>query len=224
MSSTPRREPRSSLDATTLASTVTKKKAQPAGKSMRVVSLSMVATFLDVSRNTVLSWVRQGCPVEREPVGKGDSYELDLADVINWRMAQAVDAAVEKASAAAKIPLPPGGSFDGLETKDEADTRRARALANMAEMDEAIKAGSVVAVYAVENMVRGDYAKLRTGLSNIGAELADKTSGITDPAQVKAVADKLVRDAIDHLVYRDPVTAGMDDEDDEGDDEARDAA
>lgn len=49
------------------------KRAKATGKASRIMSLSMVAAYFDVSRNTVLAWVRDGCPIEREATKKGES-------------------------------------------------------------------------------------------------------------------------------------------------------
>jgi phage terminase Nu1 subunit (DNA packaging protein) len=64
-----------------------------AGKSVCVMSLSDIATRFGVSRNTVMKWIADGCPVEKRPAGKGDSYELDIRAVIRWTTAQAVEEA-----------------------------------------------------------------------------------------------------------------------------------
>jgi hypothetical protein len=93
---------------------------------------------------------------------------------------------------------------DGGETEDQAKTRRARADANIAEMKEAEFAGSVVPIAVVETMISKEYATMRLKLENLGNTLAARTAQITDPAKVKATADKLVREALAALVGKIP--------------------
>lgn len=42
------------------------KKAQAAGKSVRVMSKSEIATYFDVSQNAVLRWINEGCSMKGE--------------------------------------------------------------------------------------------------------------------------------------------------------------
>ena len=83
------------------------KKSGANGKATRVMSLSLIAVHLDVSRNTVLAWKRAGCPVEREATKKGESDEMDLADVHRWRVAVEKDLTASAAKrAGGKAPTP----------------------------------------------------------------------------------------------------------------------
>lgn len=165
------------------------------GKSVRVMSSSMVATYLDVSRNTVQAWINRGCPVEREPEKKGESYELDLAAVVKWLQAQEIEKALDRAG-----PSPssvPGGPEK--ESLEEAQRRRAVALANIAEIEEAEAAGSVIPMAAAEQMVADERILVRSKFESLGSVLAGRTASITDVALVKVEADKLVSDALDAM-------------------------
>lgn len=178
-------------------SEVSFKKAGSNGKATRVMSLSMVAAMLDVSRNTVLAWKRDGCPVEKEATKKGESDQMDIAEVVRWRIAVEKEATADAARKAHGLVSPtPGGADDGGETKEQADTRRARALADIAEVEAAEAYGSVAPIARLETILREEHAAARANFENLGSALADRTAPITDPATVKEIADKLVRQAV----------------------------
>ncbi len=175
-----------------------RKPTSSTGRAERTMSASALATFLDVDRGTVKRWIDAGMPRVSEPEGKGGSYMLDVADVVKWLMG--------KAAADAK-PAPAGpGPEDGLslppgyETKEEADRRRAVALANIAEIEEEEAAKRVVPIEAVADLMAAERINARTKLENLGATLAGRTAKITDAAQIKELADRLVREAVDCLV------------------------
>lgn len=167
------------------------------GKTARTKSASEVATLLDVNRGTVKRWIDAGAPVAKEPAFEGDSYDLDVAEVVKWLQERAVTAAVD-----AGPPDDEGGPPRpaGYEDKEEADRRRAVALANIAEMEEEEKAGTVVPIDAVESLISEEILACRTKLENLGSTLAGRTARITDAAQVKALADELVAEAVACLV------------------------
>lgn len=74
-------------------------------KPERVMSLSSVATLLGVAPNTVRGWVRLGCDgIVSRPEGKGTDYRLDLAAIVEWRLAREVEKALEKAGRARGDP------------------------------------------------------------------------------------------------------------------------
>lgn len=161
------------------------------GKSVRVMSSSMVATYLDVSRNTVQAWINRGCPVEREPEKKGESYELDLAAVVKWLQAQEIEKALDRAG-----PAPSSAGGPEKESLEEAQRRRAVALANIAEIEEAEAAGAVIPMAAADQMVIDERILVRTKFENLGSVLAGRTAAITNVALVKAEADRLVAEAL----------------------------
>lgn len=186
------------------------KKSKKTGKAGRLKTQSEVAKLLDISEDKLREYRDAGLPWETEPLKQGQSYTFDLGDVFKWIIAY--ERAVledDFAEAAAK------GDGDGKEPKEEADRRRAVALANIAEIEEAKEAGAVVPIEAVITMVTEDYALLRAGLENIGNQLADRTAPITNPAQVQAIADKLVRKTVSKLVPRIPGVTPDDEEDDD---------
>jgi hypothetical protein len=190
------------------------KKSKKEGKTTRVMSLSMVAAYLDVSHDKIRVWLRDGLPYEKEPVKRGESYQFDIADVHKWVLAYERALLEEKFTEAAAMSAKAGSAPGGGETKEEADRRKAIAQANIAEIEEAKEAGAVVPIDVVITMVTDDYAQLRAGLESLGNQLADRTAPITNPAQVQTVADKLVRKTVSKLVPRIPGITPDDEDDD----------
>ena len=101
------------------------------------LSLIATAATLGVSRNTVAGWIAKGCPVvSRADRDRGVEWRLDVGQVHAWR----VDTAVREAVAGYR-------TVDGDKiTKDEADRRRAVAMAIVAEGEADQALGSVVDV------------------------------------------------------------------------------
>lgn len=208
---------RSDTGSTTVASAYFRKTTNTSGRPARLVNKTNLAIFLDLSHNTMKKWIDLGLPVVGDSSGKGDAYLIDTADAVKWVARQAYERGVEAGSEAAAMPV--GESSEpGVkgESKDEADRRRAIALANIAEIEEAQAAGDVVPVQAVADMVAEEYTLVRDGLSGLGSTLAGRTASITSEAKIKEIADKIVFSALDRLVG-DVMRAP--DEDDDSDDE-----
>ncbi|WP_449410047.1 hypothetical protein [Methylobacterium komagatae] len=81
-------------------------KAPADERKFRLKSAADTAKLLGASRNTVQGWIDAGCPTVKRPVGSGDSYVLDLREVVEWRIATEV----EEARKAARRP---SGDSDG---------------------------------------------------------------------------------------------------------------
>jgi|GEM_PF-2785190 len=69
-------------------------------RKFRLKSAADTAKLLGARRNTVQGWIDAGCPTVKRPVGSGDSYVLDLREVVEWRIATEA----EKARKAARRP------------------------------------------------------------------------------------------------------------------------
>ncbi len=149
----------------------------------RIVNRSDLATLCNVSLPTVDAWVRKDCPaVERG--SKGREWRFDLAAVIEWRIARAVEDAVS-------------GLMDeaGKVSKDEADRRRAVANAITAEVeaDEALK--SVVSRFDAESVMADFCQALRSGLSNAGSKIAGRTATVTNPNEIRDLCESEINRA-----------------------------
>ncbi|KQP91361.1 hypothetical protein ASF60_18125 [Methylobacterium sp. Leaf113] len=195
------------LGPTTPAEKYRSKPTNPSGKSVRLKSASEVATLLDVNRGTVARWKADGMPVAREPERAGDSYDIDIADVVKWLIDRAVKEAKPGPDASDPDGAPPRPA--GWEDKEEADRRRAVALANTAEMEEEL-AGTVIPIEAVADLVRDEFAACRTKLENIGSTLAGRTARIATVGKPAAGA-LLIRSMIHRTGYIGPNQKGSTD-------------
>lgn len=151
----------------------------------RLVNRAQLATLCDVSLPTVDTWVRKGCPIV-ERGSKGSPWQFDSAAVIDWRIAQAVEAATSGLL-----------DKDGRTTKDEADRRRAVANAITAEVeaDEALK--SVVSRFDAESAMADFCQALRSGLSNAGSKIAGRTATMTSPAEIRELCETEINRAFE---------------------------
>lgn len=177
---------------------LTFKRGKPNGKATRVMSLSLIAAYFDVSRNTVLGWKRDGCPIEKKATKRGESDQMDIADVISWRIA------VERRDAAigvGKKDPTPGGADDGLETEAQAKARRARAIADIAEVDAAERIGAVALIADIEAAVIERLSRVVTVIQNMPPAMAAKTAKMSDPSEIRAWADKYIRKVMRPLAW-----------------------
>lgn len=87
--------------------------ADPDDRKARLKSAAEVAKLLGAGRNTVQGWIDAGCPTVSKPVGKGDSYVLDLREVVEWRIAS------EVARARKEYARPARSSYDEDDVADD---------------------------------------------------------------------------------------------------------
>ena len=143
----------------------------------RVVNRAGLASVCGVSLPTVDAWVERGCPF-LERGSKGREWQFDTADVIEWRVASSVEAALAGYQ----------GSSDGI-TKDEADRRKAVANAIVAEVgaDEAL--GVTMRREEAEADLAAFCQVLKTGLSNAGSRIAGRASSITSATEIQELCE-----------------------------------
>lgn len=146
---------------------------------MSVHSLSQTATLLGVHRNTLSQWLREGCPaVVKADRERGVEWQLALPDIIAWRIERAVGDAVASH----------GGDGTGMSV-EEAQRRRAVALAQMAEIDLddrlqlTVERGEVVGMFA-------DFCQsLRQGVSNGFDKIASRGATITSSTEIRHMCE-----------------------------------
>lgn len=144
-------------------------------RGSKLHSLTQAAGLLGVHRNTLAKWLEQGCPaVTRADRDRGIEWELDLPQVIDWRISRAVEDAIASY-----------GGEKGSINKEQADTRRAIANAITAEVaaDEALRA--VVYRHDVETDVAAFCQVLRTGLGNASSKIAARASTVTSAPEIE---------------------------------------
>lgn len=155
----------------------------------RHVSLMQCALLLDRDRNTLMKWIRQGMPVVQEADrDRGQTWVLDLAAVVRWREEHTAGIA------AASVKTDPEGM-----PKEEADRRRAVALAGLAELELEEASRAVVKVDRVLDEVAAEYAAVRAALEAIPSKLAGRLVGATDPNAIRAEAESSIRHALSSL-------------------------
>lgn len=158
-----------------------------AERGQKTYSLLQASAILGVHRNTLGGWIEAGCPViKRADRSRGIEWQISIAQVVEWRISRAVEDALS-------------GYQDesGKITKDEADRRRAIALAITAEVaaDEALNV--VVRRQDAEADAAEFCSALRTGLSNAGAKIAARAAGISSAPEIQEMYEGEINRAFD---------------------------
>ena len=142
------------------------------------MSLLALSHALRVNRSVIEGWVKKhGCPTIRDSDGKGtgNEWQLDLADVVNWRIDH------ER-----RITLAEAGA-DGMEPKDRLIMLKIAKEANL-----------VVSVAAVEAMYERANGVARQSIMSASTRLARSMDGF--PADCVSgwtlQADEILRDVL----------------------------
>lgn len=154
---------------------------------------SDLAAFHGVSLPTVDSWVRDGCPCQREG-GKGSAYMFDSADVINWRLAKAREGRRKDGGAAGTI--------------DEAKLRHETAKAELAEIELATKRAEVVPIGHVTRQIGKLLANVRARMLAIPTKVAPVAQVAASAEEARALIEAEIRDGLTELVDAGAVLAG----------------
>lgn len=147
---------------------------------MQTHSLMHAAALLGVHKSTLQNWLAQGCPaVERGDRERGQNWKISLKDVVDWRIERAVADAVAAY----------GG--DGAEmSREEADRRRAVAIAHIAEIDlderlsNTISRSEAVAIFA------GFCQSLRSGVGSVFDKIAHRAATMTNPHEIRCLGEE----------------------------------
>ena len=139
------------------------------------ISLTKSAEIFGVSRGTLSDWIARGCPyVGKADKARGIEWSLDTAAVHKWK----VESSVKDAVAAYETE-------DGGISKEEADRRRAIALAIVAEVeaDEALK--KVMLVSDAHEMVADFCQVIKSGIGNATTKIAGRFNSSRTPAEFR---------------------------------------
>ena len=129
-------------------------------------SLVEVAGLLNVTRQTIDRWLKNGCPfVERADRNRGKDWQLSLPDVVAWREQRAVQAAIGDTSTL------------GI---DEARRRKVAAEAALAELELAKQRGEVVSIDVALQVIGDQLAVCRSRLLNLPTKLGPIVAVETD--------------------------------------------
>lgn len=155
-------------------------------KAMRQVNRQDLASLCNVSLPVVDRWVALGAPFVVRG-SKGTPWVFDISEVFAWRMDAAVKAAVEPFKAAET----------GM-SREEADRRRAVAMAIVAEIEAATAQRAVVSVEDVGRLVETEYSAMRQSLLSLPGKLADRCKGL-DRNAIRSVLQQGVDETLSHL-------------------------
>lgn len=146
---------------------------------MQTHSLSEAATLLGLHRNTLAEWLRDGCPsIEKADRTRGIEWKLALPEIMRWRIERAVADAV----------APYSGSGD-LISREEADRRRAVAVARISEIELDEKLRSVVHVADAKEVMAQFAQVVKQGGDNAFGKIAGRAALTTNPHEIRAICE-----------------------------------
>jgi len=148
------------------------------------VNKADLAQLMGVTSITIGHWVNKGCPYV-EKGGPGKTWVFDMPSVVAWREEQ--------------VALQAVGDTKSLDI-DEARRRKLAAEAAMTELDLSKRKGELVEIEEVAAAVGDDYANLRAKLLSLPVKIAPQAVGIDDAAEIQALAESLIHEALEELV------------------------
>lgn len=161
----------------------------------RTFSLIEASGILDVSRQTLAKWLHDGCPaVKKADRAAGADWELSIAQIMQWRVDRAVAATVERFE----------GKDAALISIDEAKRRKAVADMVMAEIEAEEALGGVAQIADMVGIVTTKFGELRSRLVSFCAKLAARAATMTNPAEIREMAEAEMRKALDVLTLDPP--------------------
>ena len=154
-----------------------------------VMSLAAVARIIGVQRNTLTSMIRRGCPYISKPTRKrGSEWQLNTAEVAQWRIDQAVKDAI--------------GDVSDTDI-NELRKRKLRAETIIVELDAAKARGQVGDLDEFERQVTAASIEIRTRLKQMIARVAPMVVGLKKITAIKAIladeVDQALRALADDL-------------------------
>lgn len=147
-----------------------------------IVNMGDLAVILGVSRATVQSWVKRGCPAVQKG-RNGRPWQFNTAEVIEWRSQQIANAAI--------------GETRSLDM-DEAKRRKVAAEAAMAELELAQKKGELVEIESVGELIEEEYARVRARLLGLPVKVAPALEH-ADLAEREHIIRNAVIECLDEL-------------------------
>ena len=121
-----------------------------------VVNRIKLAEIFGVAADTVTAWVKRGCPAIQRGA-KGVEWQFNTADVIQWRVSELTEQ-----------PADPSAGYD------EGQARKMQADADLAELKRDRERGKLIELQVVADVVRGEYATVRTRLGSLPGILAPR--------------------------------------------------
>ena len=161
----------------------------------KYLNLIETARHFGVSRQTVDTWIKNGCPVRRKAnQTRGLTWQLDPDAVQRWR-----DEKQARRSAGAGQLDPDDELAEAQRRKVIAEAARLEALARIEELKLAEQLGVVVQASTAIDAVATEYARVRARLLALPARLAPVLVSITDVKEAQKELKTAVMDALDEL-------------------------
>ena len=147
----------------------------------KIVSLSALAAFLGIHRNTLYSWVERGCPyVKKADRLRGIEWKFDSGEVVQWQLDQAIqDVVADNATA----------------TEDELRRRKLAAETVLAELQTAKARGEVGSLDEFERQVTNAAIEIRKRLQ----QMADRVAPMVVGLKVTEIK-RILRDEVDQAL------------------------
>jgi phage terminase Nu1 subunit (DNA packaging protein) len=148
----------------------------------KIVSLSALASILGIHRNTLYSFIERGCPyVKKADRKRGIDWKFDSAEVVQWRLDQAIqDVSADTDTA----------------TEDELKRRKLAAETVLAELQTAKARGEVGSLDEFQRQVENASIEIRTRLTQMASRVAPMIIGLKNVAEVK----RILRDEVDQAL------------------------
>lgn len=143
----------------------------------KTYSLAEAAAIIGKNRTTVKEWLDRGAPyVRKADRSSGREWQLSIADLWDWYdQYRSEQIAAQFTDQTGQI------------TKEEADRRRAIALAITAEVDAAQALDQVVSRQDAEADLAAFCQALRNGLTSAIARIASRATMITNAAEIQSL-------------------------------------
>ena len=147
----------------------------------KIVSLTEMASILDVHRNTLYLMVDRGCPyVQKANKSRGQDWKFNSAKVVQYRVNQAVNDAKVTAEQA---------------STDELRRRKLAAETVITELDAAKARGEVGSLDEFERQVTNAAIEIRKRLQQMADRVAPMVVGLK-VAEIK----RILRDEVDQAL------------------------
>ena len=173
---------------------------RPKTKRKKIVSVLEASELLGVTRSTITGWLNAGAPYVSKPEdGESTSWELDLGQIMLWRIERETERGVKKALDAAGAGDGSGRGGPPEEwSADEAKRRKAVADALIQELRLDREAERVAPIDDTAAEVAAEYAEVRDGFLGLGPRAAPRLVGQTDPA----VIAEILRGYVDEILAK----------------------
>lgn len=151
------------------------------------VSLSGLAAFFGVHRNTVTAWVKRGLPyVQKADRDKGVEWIFDTAEAAQWRIDQAVHEL-------------------GGDTRDLSpailEQRKLAAETELAEVKAALAKGEVASLDEIRRQLADNASEVKARLRQIPSRAAPQLLGVQKEKEIKAILLDEIDEVLTSIAY-----------------------